>query len=73
MKNDKKGLTKKLLHYPKEIQELKEKQIALKESTTPSNKETRKIEDEMIRKHMQRTTEKMYEIKKNLIQQQRIK
>ena len=38
----------------------------MKESTTPANKITRKIEDEMIRKHMQSKTEKMYEIKSRL-------
>ena len=36
------------------------------ESTTPANKVTRKIEDELIRKRMQRITETMYDIKNKI-------
>ena len=64
--NESNALQKKVHQYQEEIQELIIKSRKLKESTTPANKITRKIEDELIRKHMQRKTEKMYEIKNRL-------
>ena len=64
--NERNALQKKVHQYQEEIQELIIKCRQLKESATPANKITRKIEDELIKKHMQRKTEKMYEIKNRL-------
>ena len=64
--NEQNALTKKILQYQGEIQELTVKRRVLIESTTPANKVTRKIEDELIKKRMQRVTEKMYDIKNKI-------
>ena len=71
--NERNALTKKILQYQGKIQVLTVKRRVLIESTTPANKVTRKIEDELIKKRMQRITEKMYDKKTKYHIQKRVK
>ena len=64
--NERNALAKKILQYQGEIDDLTYKRRFLIENTTPANKVTRKIEDELLRKRLQCIKEKMYDIENKI-------